>query len=140
MSVKFPLKGKLATLVYICSKKIISIVKCNIIKTWWWILLCKLSSFVSSKNFINLIEVESHKKVYENKDFCDVVMPSEDTKILEFVNLIKHHLLFIQIEKIDGWKNNLGKSSTTKLGEDIRSGFLMSTKLPFKSILNNHGT
>ena len=84
-------------------------------------------------------KVESHKKVYENKDFCDVVMPSEDTKILEFVNLIKHHLLFIQIEKIDGWKNNLGKSSTTKFGEDIRSDFLMSTKLPFKSILNKHG-
>ena len=47
-------------------------------------------------------KVESHKKVYENKDFCDVVMPSEDTKILEFVNLIKHHLSYIQIEKIDG--------------------------------------
>ena len=27
---------------------------------------------------------ESHKKVCENKDFCDVNMPSEDTKILEF--------------------------------------------------------
>ena len=84
-------------------------------------------------------KVESHKKVYENKDFCDVVMPSEDTKILEFVNLIKHHLSYIQIEKIDGWKNNLGKSSTAKLGEDIQSGFLMSKKLPFKSILNKHG-
>ena len=27
---------------------------------------------------------ESHKKVCENKDFYKVVMPSEDTKILEF--------------------------------------------------------
>ena len=26
----------------------------------------------------------SHKKVREDKDFCNVVMPSEDTKILEF--------------------------------------------------------
>ena len=25
-----------------------------------------------------------HKKVCENKDFCSVEMPSEDTKILEF--------------------------------------------------------
>ena len=25
---------------------------------------------------------KSHKKVCENKDFCNVVMPSEDTKIL----------------------------------------------------------
>ena len=31
-----------------------------------------------------LTESESHKKVCENKDFCNVVMPSEDTKILEF--------------------------------------------------------
>ena len=27
---------------------------------------------------------ESHKKICENKDFCNVVMPSEGTKILEF--------------------------------------------------------
>ena len=27
---------------------------------------------------------ESHKKAYENKDLCNVIMPSEDTKILEF--------------------------------------------------------
>ena len=27
---------------------------------------------------------ESHEKVGANKDFCNVVMPSEDTKILEF--------------------------------------------------------
>ena len=27
---------------------------------------------------------ESHKKVYENKDFCNIVMPSKNTKILEF--------------------------------------------------------
>ena len=29
-------------------------------------------------------KLESHKRVYENKDFCNVIMPSEDTKILEF--------------------------------------------------------
>ena len=28
--------------------------------------------------------LESHKKACENKDFCNVIMPSEDTKILEF--------------------------------------------------------
>ena len=26
----------------------------------------------------------SHKKVCDNKDFCNVVMPSEDTKTLKF--------------------------------------------------------
>ena len=29
-------------------------------------------------------KLESHKKLCENKNFCDVVMPSEDTKVLEF--------------------------------------------------------
>ena len=29
-------------------------------------------------------KLEYHEKVYKNKDFCGVVMLSEDTKILEF--------------------------------------------------------
>ena len=29
-------------------------------------------------------KLESHKKICENKDFCGVAMPSEDTKILQF--------------------------------------------------------
>ena len=38
--------------------------------------------------FFNLLEeknkLESSEKVFENKDFCDVVMSSKNTKILEF--------------------------------------------------------
>ena len=43
---------------------------------------------------------ESYKKVCKNKDFCNVLMPSEGTKYQDLVNtknLIKHHLLFMQI-------------------------------------------
>ena len=29
-------------------------------------------------------KVESHKKLCEKKDFCNIVMSSEDNKILEF--------------------------------------------------------
>ena len=29
-------------------------------------------------------KVESHEKICNNKDFCGVVIPSEDTDILEF--------------------------------------------------------
>ena len=29
-------------------------------------------------------KLESHKKLCENKNFCDVAMPPEDTKVLEF--------------------------------------------------------
>ena len=35
-------------------------------------------------SFGTINKVDSHKKVCENKDFCNVIMPSEDTKILEF--------------------------------------------------------
>ena len=36
------------------------------------------------RRFRTKSKLESHKKVCENKDFCNVIMPSEDTKTLEF--------------------------------------------------------
>ena len=59
-------------------------------------------------------KLESHKKVCENNDFCDVVMPSEDTKTLEFnqcqksdkAPFITYADLKCITEKIDGCKNN----------------------------------
>ena len=37
-----------------------------------------LHSFATEK------QLEPHKKVCENKDFCNVIMPSKDTKMLDF--------------------------------------------------------
>ena len=59
-------------------------------------------------------KLEFHKKVCENKDFCNVIMPFEDTKILKFNKYKKSDkaLFFIYadvaclIEKIDGCKMN----------------------------------
>ena len=78
---------------------------------------------------------KSHKKVCENKDFCNVTTPSEDTKILEFnqyqksdkVPFIIYADLECLIEKIDECKNNPQNSFTRKVGEHIPSGFSMST-------------
>ena len=43
---------------------------------------------------------ESHWKVCENKDFCDVAMPSKDTKILQLNKYLTCcHILFMQILK-----------------------------------------
>ena len=56
-------------------------------------------------------KLESHKKVCKNKNFCDIIMPSEDTKILEFNQyqksdkapfIIYADLEYI-IEMIDRW-------------------------------------
>ena len=82
------------------------------------------------------------KKVCESKDFCDVLMPSEVTKILEFnqyqksskAPFIIYANLECLIDKIDACKNNPENSSTAKVSEHIPSGFLMSTILPIKSI------
>ena len=68
-------------------------------------------------------KLESHKKVCENKYFCNIIMPSQDTKILEF-NL-----------KIDGCKNN---SSTTEVSKHILLGYSLFTISPFRSIENKH--
>ena len=41
-------------------------------------------------------KLESHKKLCENKNFCDVVMPPEDTKVLEF----NQHQIFDKTQSI----------------------------------------
>ena len=57
---------------------------------------------------------EPHKRVCENKDFCNVIIPSEDTKRLKFnpcqksdkAPFIIYADLECIIERIDGCKNN----------------------------------
>ena len=66
-------------------------------------------------------------------------MPPEDSKILEFnqyqksdkTPFIIYAYLECLIEKINGCKNNLTNSSTTKVREHILSGVLMSTVSSF---------
>ena len=89
---------------------------------------------------------QSHKRVCENKDFCNIIMPSKDTKILEFnqyqksdkAPFIIYADLECIIEKIDECKKNPENSSTTNVSEHIPSGFSMSTISSFRSIENMH--
>ena len=124
-----------------CSKYTINIIKRTYIKKNgdFYCLNC-LHSF-RTKN-----KLESHKRGSENKDFSNVIMPSEDTKILELnqyqkfdkVPFIIYVDLECLIEKINGWKNNPESSSTTKVSKYILSGFSMSTISLFRSIENKH--
>ena len=85
------------------------------------------------------------KKVCENKYFYNIVISSEETKILEFnqyqnsdkVPFLIYAYRECLIEKIDGYKNNPENSATTKLGKHIPSGFSVSTVSSFKSIEND---
>ena len=68
---------------------------------------------------------ESHKKVCENKDFCNVAMLSEDTKTLEFNQYHKSYktpfIIYADLESliktIHRCKNNPEKSYTAKVIE-----------------------
>ena len=59
-------------------------------------------------------KLQYHKRVCENKNFCNVIMPSEETKILEFNQYKKSDevpfIIYADLqcikEKIDGCKNN----------------------------------
>ena len=87
-------------------------------------------------------KLESHKKGCEKKDFCNVVISSEDTKILKFNQHRKSDkALFViysdlqsLIVKTYGCKNNPEKSSTAKVSEYIPSRFSVSTMSSFKYI------
>ena len=84
-------------------------------------------------------------KKCENKDFCNVIIPSQDTKIFEFneyqksdiVSFIIYADLECIIEKIDGCINNPESSSTTKASKHIPSGISIFTS-SFISIENKH--
>ena len=91
-------------------------------------------------------ERESHKKVCESNDFCNIVMSFEDTKILNFnqyqksdkASFVIYADLEFLIEKIDGCKNDSENSFTTKVDKHVLSGFSMSTISSFKNIENKH--
>ena len=90
--------------------------------------------------------LESHKKVCENKDFSWVVIPFEDTKILEFNQhqqsdktqyIIRPDLECI-IKKLDGYGNNPEKSSTAQIAEHFYCKYSISTIWTFDVIENQH--
>ena len=87
-----------------------------------------------------------HKTVCENRDFSNVIILSEDTRIFEFNQYQKSDkapfIIYADLEciikKIDVCKNNAENSSTTKVCKHIPSSFLMSTISLFRSIENKH--
>ena len=107
---------------------------------WHYLAVIRLSTLlkrITSKNngnFYSLIYLRSfrtknkpvsHNKVSENKDFCNMIMPSEGTKILEFNQYEKSDkapfIIYADLEclkeNIDGCKNNPENSSATKVGK-----------------------
>ena len=77
-------------------------------------------------------KLDSNKKVRENETFCNVIMLSDSTKLLELKQsqksdkapFINYADLECIIEKIDACKNNSEKLSATKVSENTPSIFL----------------
>ena len=100
---------------------------------WYYLAVKKLSVLLIG--VISKIQNTTKEKVVENKDFCKVVMASENTKVLEFNYYDKYDKEPDEESDVDlqcltkniGYKNYLEKSSTTKVGEHIPSGFAMPT-------------
>ena len=108
---------------------------------WQYLGVKKLSALIGDFYCLNCLhsfktknKLELHKKVCENKDFCYVIMLSEDTTILEFNQYWKYDKapfiiytdLECMIEKIEICKNKPEHSSATKVSRHISSGFSMS--------------
>ena len=87
-------------------------------------------------------KLEPNKKVYVHKDFSNVIIPSENTEILEFsqyqksdkTRFIIYADLKCLLEKIDGCKNNPQNSFTRKVSKHVPSGFSISAKPSFRGI------
>ena len=90
-------------------------------------------------------KLEFHKNIHENKDFSDIIMPSDDNKMLQFKQYHKSDKapfifyadLECTIEKIDGCKINPENLSSTKVSKYSSSGFSMSIIPSFRGTENN---
>ena len=111
-----------------CEKQVILFMISNEEKRWWhhlavtkqWALLRVVTSkhhgdfycLNCFHSFATGNKLQSDKIVCKNKDFCNIIMPSKDTKILEFnqyqksekAPFIIYAALESIIEKIDGCK------------------------------------
>ena len=90
-------------------------------------------------------KLEFHKNIHENKDFSDIIMSSDDNKMLQFKQYHKSDKapfifyadLECTIEKIDGCKINPENLSSTKVSKYSSSGFSMSIIPSFRGTENN---
>ena len=115
-------------------KQVIILMISNGDKQWHYLAVKKLSALlrrITSKHhgdfdclnclhsFTTKSNLQSHNRVCENKYFCIVIIPSEDTKMLELnqyqksdkAPFIIYADLECKIEKIDEWKNDPENSS-----------------------------
>ena len=89
-------------------------------------------------------KLESHKKICENRNYCNVEMPNEDNKIIKYNQgeksikspFIIYADLECLLEKISTCYNNPEKSSTTEINKHTPSGYSLFTHCSFDETKN----
>ena len=89
-------------------------------------------------------ELESHKKICENHDYCHVEMPTKNNNIIKYnhgekfmkVPFIIYVDLECLLEKRSTWINNPHESSTTKINKHTLSGYSIFTSCSFDESSN----
>ena len=89
-------------------------------------------------------KLRKHKKVCENHDFCNLKMPDEDNKILQYISGEKSlkvpFVIYADLEcvlkKVNTCQNNPDKSYTKKKATHRPSGYSLSTCCSFDKSLN----
>ena len=84
-------------------------------------------------------KLESHQKICENRNYCNVEMPDEDNKIIKYNQgeksikspFIIYADLECLLEKISTCYNNPEKSSTTEINKHTLSGYSLFTHCSF---------
>ena len=100
-----------------------------------------LNSFCSyrTKN-----KLEAHKKICENRDYCNVEMPTKYNNIIKYnegeksikLLLVVYADLECLLEKMSTCQNNPNESSTTEINKHIPSGYSLFTHCTFDKTKN----
>ena len=89
-------------------------------------------------------QLESHKKICENHDYCHVEMPTKDNNIIKYnhgeksmkVPFVIYADLECLLEKMSTRINNPNESSTTKINKHTPSGYSIFTSCSFDESRN----
>ena len=89
-------------------------------------------------------KLKKHERVCKDHDFCDILIPDEDNKILKYkpgekslkVPFIIYADLECLLQKINTCQNNPDKSYTEKKAEHIPSGYSLVTCCSFDKSKN----
>ena len=89
-------------------------------------------------------KLEAHKKIYENRDYCRVEMPTKDNNAIKYnqgeksikLPFVVYADLECLLEKMSTCYNNPEESSTTKINKHAPSGYSIFTHCSFDKSKN----